>query len=69
MLRSRLTRGVTAELETSTPAPLQVQPQTLRFCHQPQIYCDLRLDSGLWYPPGLPASNCSPSVLEQARNT
>ena len=68
--RNRLTTGVTAELETSTPGPLQVQPQTLRFqnCHQPQIDCDLGLDLGLWHPPGLPASNCSTSVLQQARN-
>lgn len=38
-------------------------------CHQPQIYCDLGLDLGLWHPPGIPASNCSPSVLEQGRNS
>ena len=70
ILRSRLTKGVTAQLETSAPGPLQVQPQTLRFhkCHQLQIYSDLGLDLGLWHPQGLPASNCSPSVLQQARN-
>jgi len=34
-----------------------------KICHQPQIYCDLGLDLGLWHPPGIPASNCSPSRL------
>ena len=70
ILRNRLTKAVTAELETSTLDPLQMQPQTLRFknCHQPQLYCDLGLGLGLWHPPGLSASNCSLSVLQQARN-
>ena len=70
ILWSGLVRGVTAELKTSAPGPLQVQPQTLRFqnSHQPQIYCDLVLDLGLWHPSGLPASKHSPSVLQQAQN-
>ena len=53
ILRRRITRRNTTQLEKSASGPLQVH---------------LGLDMELWYPPGLSASNCSPSVFQQARN-
>ena len=53
-IRQRLiTRRNTTQLEKSASGPLQVH---------------LGLDMELWYPSGLPASNCNPSVFQQARN-
>lgn len=65
ILRNRVIRRVTAQLETSAPGPREEQPQTLRFqnCHQPQIYRDLGLDLR-FYPPGLSA--LQPSVKPEA---
>ena len=48
ILRRRITRRNTTQLENSASSPLQVH---------------LGLDMELWYPPGLPASNCSPSAF------
>ena len=48
-----MTRRNTTQLEKSASGPLQVH---------------LGLDLELWYPSGLPASNCNPSVFQQARN-
>ena len=53
ILRRRITRRNTTQLEKSVSGPLQVH---------------LGMDMELWYPPGLPASNCNPSVFQQARN-
>ena len=61
---------VTSQLETSASgfSKSNLKLFASKFCHQLQIYSDLGLDLGLWHSPGLPASNCSPSVLQQARN-
>ena len=61
---------VTAQLETSASglSKSNLELFASKFCHQLQIYSDLGLDLGLWRSPGLPASNCCPSVLQQARN-
>ena len=53
ILLRRMTRRNTTQLEKSASGPLQVH---------------LGLDLELWYPSGLPASNCNPSVFQQARN-
>ena len=53
ILQRRMTRRNTTQLEKSASGPLQVH---------------LGLDLELWYPSGLPASNCNPSVFQQARN-
>ena len=48
-----MTRRNNTQLEKSASGPLQVH---------------LGLDLELWYPSGLPASNCNTSVFQQARN-
>ena len=53
ILQRRMTRRNTTQLENSASGPLQVH---------------LGLDLELWYLSGLPASNCNPSVFQQARN-
>ena len=65
LLRSRLTRRVTAQLKTSAPGPRQVQPQTIRFqnCNQPKftvILCWI-LDSTLQTSP-----HCNRNVKPEA---
>ena len=70
ILRSRLTSGVTARSgnECSWPSlsATSSSPRPILSLTPNRLSC--RAGFGTLDPPGLPASYCSPSVLQQARN-